>query len=1178
MNAEQEMALRLADLLDGFRVEKNLTVEERAFLRLRKRLQTLKPTASERAALSEKIPHAEPARRRGFSPRQMLAAGAAVALLAAAVLAVPFLFEGRVNPGGAVPSGLTLAPEVCNLDRAEPATLGGGKLTSGDFEFDLGLLCDPQYRREAVDAAHHSEIDGLAVSARWRYNGAEIPGRLTLAAGIEPYASEIEDDIRKEAIAPQLTHDRLTGLKLPAGVFPNWKAVDAHLRYVVKVQLPDGTIQGAALVFTLQRQADGFRPLDVSVEPLTEVERASLDGSAVKESPFPLLSTAEVYPEVSQLQDLLERRQAEFAGQAGWIHQRWQSAVTPESIAGSIAEGSTEQGWWKNAYTLDRWSLIDSAGTVLAQVDLTSGEGGDAFDWSVLQNGVYRTQKGESYRKEDAAYDGADQLGLWMWKILDGGAYEYTEEKIDGRSAWVYTFHDPIDPPRDLDDGMATNEQTTTKVIDAQSGVYLYTDTYREAADGRRTPTWRIRLATEERIAEPPAAAMALFEKPWPTVEAPEAGSPASESIPLALAPDVCQPESVTPFSEDMKRRKQFAGEELTGGMLGGGELQSGPFTFDLHLACDPLFRRALNGGDDYSELDGLGLALQWMYQGTDQNGRMTTFAGVEPYVVEISSVEPVNASTSEANLIGLTLPAGVIPDWQAGDFELRYAVKVQSPDGSINGAALIFKLQREAQGFRPVDIRVEPLSAAEMESPTAVAVSQAPFPTLTAQAVYPELSEIQALLAKRYQEIAAGAGWIHSVVHSYSFGGTIFGQPAQDSDSESWYQIDYQGKVIAQITISTTNDGSVQQQVVSRDGETQNLTTGEIYPYQPYAFSPDSGLLDLLFDRARSGETVEPTLETIDGRSALVFTMVDAFDPPMDIANEGRVIRIETRNAVDAESGAFLFTESIHFYADGSQRLEWRQSVTTEERVDLPPDNALALFGQPNAGYTPVDPYGTPAAPGSDFSGSALKLISQPGDDFNMPSFWYGDIYAGDYFVGRVDFGGVPGGWCARSAGGDILAFKYQLTENGSPSGETLRWFRLADVAQVYNPAPQLKVTSQLAWSPTGDQLAFTACQAAGDGCGLYVFDVETNAVKRLADMELSVWEPLWKPDGSQVAAVGSGSATLFVADVETGKLVYTGKFDLDAWQPAADSPVAGWGVQFSKNWNGGNCFTEDP
>jgi dipeptidyl aminopeptidase/acylaminoacyl peptidase len=243
---------------------------------------------------------------------------------------------------------------------------------------------------------------------------------------------------------------------------------------------------------------------------------------------------------------------------------------------------------------------------------------------------------------------------------------------------------------------------------------------------------------------------------------------------------------------------------------------------------------------------------------------------------------------------------------------------------------------------------------------------------------------------------------------------------------------------------------------------------------------------------------------------------------------------------------------------------------------VDQPPDDVLAILELPAAEYAPFEPAGTPAAPGSDFSGSALTLVSQPGDDFSMPSFWYGDIYAGDDFVGRVDFGATPGGWCARSAGGDKLAFKRDSTDSSGSIRAALRWFRLADTSQVYDPAPQLQVTSQLVWSPEGDRLAFSACEADNQACGLYLLDAATNTVRLLAAVEPTLWDPLWKPDGSQVAVIGSGSGTLFVVGAEKGERVYTGNFDLNAWQPAPNSPLMGWGVSFARNWEGGNCFTK--
>ena len=56
MDAEQQKARQLADLLDDFRPEEGLTVEEREFLKLREHMQALQISADEIAALKGRVP------------------------------------------------------------------------------------------------------------------------------------------------------------------------------------------------------------------------------------------------------------------------------------------------------------------------------------------------------------------------------------------------------------------------------------------------------------------------------------------------------------------------------------------------------------------------------------------------------------------------------------------------------------------------------------------------------------------------------------------------------------------------------------------------------------------------------------------------------------------------------------------------------------------------------------------------------------------------------------------------------------------------------------------------------------------------------------------------------------------------------------------------------------------
>jgi dipeptidyl aminopeptidase/acylaminoacyl peptidase len=199
------------------------------------------------------------------------------------------------------------------------------------------------------------------------------------------------------------------------------------------------------------------------------------------------------------------------------------------------------------------------------------------------------------------------------------------------------------------------------------------------------------------------------------------------------------------------------------------------------------------------------------------------------------------------------------------------------------------------------------------------------------------------------------------------------------------------------------------------------------------------------------------------------------------------------------------------------------------------------------------------------------------PGDDFNRPSFWYGDIYAGDYLLGRVNFGGTPGGWCDRSADGSRLAFSFLVLSNTTAGHEYLRWLNLRDLAQVYDPTPELELVSKVAWSPRGNLVAFNACQAGQAACGLYVLDTDSNQVRRLPSVGGGYVTPVWKPDASQIAFLGPDAndcLTLYVIDVDSGETVYTGPFDINAWQAEENAPINGWGVEIPRQYAGSNCF----
>jgi hypothetical protein len=633
------------------------------------------------------------------------------------------------------------------------------------------------------------------------------------------------------------------------------------------------------------------------------------------------------------------------------------------------------------------------------------------------------------------------------------------------------------------------------------------------------------------------------------------------------LAPEVCEGQAINDFPKEYQRLRL---QGVNGQLLGGGQVESGDFTFEPWLLCGSLFK--ITGGKQ-SEIEGLGVALHWSYTGREQDGIITIYAGIEPYIQEINSDISARTGRTTTEIEGIQVPALVLPDWSQAETTLRYVIKAQLPDGSLAGAALNFTLKREADGYRPVNIEVGGLTAGELASPTASQTSQPPFLLLDVDQEYPELADLHMLLEKRAATLLMGKGWIHLVTQKDAGDSQILWPLSENSTGESWFEVDEGGNISALVSTKISTDGRLLQQIAQRDPGSDLLGN---FPLQIQSgrYSPGTDLLRRLLDRLRSGQSFTKDLETIDGRQVWVFTTTETADHAFLYMESELVYGSIRREGVDAKTGQYLFDETYYLDGKGNPKLTGRVSYLTEERREVQAE-VLALLNQPAVEYTPSTPQGSPATTGKDYSGSALRLVSVQGDDLNRPSFWYGDIFAGDAFLGRVNFGSMPGGWCARSTDGDKLAFRRESTQKAAH----LILLDLSDLQPIEAQIMNLQVESKLAWSPVADMLVFTAIDQTTYQRGVYLLDArttqESNQVRLLGELDsYSPWMPLWKPDGSQVAVVTWDSASLFVVDVERGGVVYEGKFDLASWQPAADAPVRNWGVSVEKMLELGNCF----
>jgi hypothetical protein len=604
---------------------------------------------------------------------------------------------------------------------------------------------------------------------------------------------------------------------------------------------------------------------------------------------------------------------------------------------------------------------------------------------------------------------------------------------------------------------------------------------------------------------------------------------------------------------------------QVPAGIVGQGTFQSGPFTFTLVLACDPTFNRLKMDGDEDSEINGLGIVYAIGYEDDGAIEKVEYFDGVSPFIMHSGGGGAMQRGDLMVSWEGLRFPDSAKPDFYQEDVRLRYQVKVRTGEGTIEGAALVFTMQREAEGYRPVNVTVEPLTDAERDSVDSDFGAPIPYPTLEAstQIPLPENQAILDLIDRWQQPLLAAPGWVHLRTRTEMPGGNDLYAGLTEYRTDEWYQIDEQGIVNTLIHIDSRLEGTPLQQTVSQNNKTINLTFGTGGNFEPYP-------LDLAYSvkyALKSGANVKQSEKVSAGRRMILIEVPGV---------------VTQRDAIDANSGAWLYSEFVELRS-GDQGdgffLDNRLTVEEAERVDVPPDNALALLGKGFPGYTPQEPYGTPAPQGFDPSKSKLAVYSVPGDRFDAPSFWYGDIIANGYLLGRVNFGSTPGGFCGRSADGSKLAFDFMTSDpTGSVLSHSLRWLDLRSIQTIHQPAPDLVNLGVLSWSTKQEKLAIFGCKADQKDCGLYQLDPATNYVRLLLAGVYANWQPIWSPDGSQIAFVDilKEGYPLYVVDVQTGQVIYQGKFDANAWQVPDDSPTNQWGVSFPRGREGNACFIE--
>jgi hypothetical protein len=144
--------------------------------------------------------------------------------------------------------------------------------------------------------------------------------------------------------------------------------------------------------------------------------------------------------------------------------------------------------------------------------------------------------------------------------------------------------------------------------------------------------------------------------------------------------------------------------------IIGGGRVQEGLFIFDLNLFREADLNQLPVATSLYSDMNGIGAYMYWIYQRVDLIGPVETYWGTLPHFDQLhqETYSSITHGSSGGRTGGILLPGGFFLSGasKVGDL-IQIGLKVHTPNGD-NGAVLDFTLAQGSKGFEPVDISVK--------------------------------------------------------------------------------------------------------------------------------------------------------------------------------------------------------------------------------------------------------------------------------------------------------------------------------------------------------------------------------------------------------------------------------------------------------------------------------------
>jgi len=176
------------------------------------------------------------------------------------------------------------------------------------------------------------------------------------------------------------------------------------------------------------------------------------------------------------------------------------------------------------------------------------------------------------------------------------------------------------------------------------------------------------------------------------------------QAAPMGVAPEACEAAVAAPQLDLRLPPRPRA-------VLGGALLESGQFSLDVWLYCDPALAPAASG-PAFSEIAGLGLHLAWRYHGPTIDGPVEYFFGPEAGPRSYSGSSGSLTAGSQASFTGgIYATEGALAKAISSGTPYTYMMEVKAGGVSRASAALTFTLKPTATGLNPVGISVKAVS-----------------------------------------------------------------------------------------------------------------------------------------------------------------------------------------------------------------------------------------------------------------------------------------------------------------------------------------------------------------------------------------------------------------------------------------------------------------------------------